>query len=111
MGPKYLKTAVEQRSAVRSSVDLPIALSCFQARNDFILFEARACNQSASGLCLQTSQKLCKDMVVFIRALNCDRDSDSTAALLKSAAVGEVRWCHPIKSRQGEHYATGIRYF
>ena len=110
MGQEGAATANGQRSALRSAVDLPIALSRVQARDDFVLFEARTCNQSDCGLCIHTRQKLCKQLLVFIRALKADVDSDYSATLLKNAVVGEVRWCHPIEGRQGVHYAAGVKY-
>ena len=108
MQAENLIQETEQRTALRSTVNLPVALSHFHTGRNFKPIEMKTCNQSASGLCIISPHELSTHMMVLVRALKCDPEANPSAPLLRSAAVGEVRWCRRVAA---ERYLAGIRYF
>ncbi|MCU0559555.1 MAG: hypothetical protein MUD16_05105 [Desulfobacterales bacterium] len=99
----------DKRSEGRNACDADIEWAYF---NKSEVHAARLLNVSQSGGYFECSHPIIPGATLLIRLHGgiCGRPTEAPAAPLRTAALGEVKWCRELADRRSTLYGIGIRY-
>ncbi|MGD9210882.1 MAG: PilZ domain-containing protein [Desulfobacteraceae bacterium] len=80
----------------------------FSCVNAFNLGNAKLCNYSHGGMCLQLKQALKPDLPIFVRV---DASGVIPALEKKHGHHVEVIWCKQLKSKKIGDFQIGVRFY
>lgn len=106
-----MASSPEKRSEDRHTCDAVIMWAYFNTSN---AHDARMMNVSRSGGYFESSQEAIPGATLFIRVQNRTSSAGGHAAgaqdAIRSAALGEVKWCREMASGSSRRFGIGFRY-
>lgn len=103
-------TEPENRADRRQRIAAPIVFSYF---NRGPAFDSQTLNHCASGLCIKSDFYLHPGATVYIRVKKFPPNGSPMEVneALRSATLGEVKWCREISDASPSYYRVGVKYF
>jgi len=80
--------------------------------NENKYFRAKMLNISRNGVYFETSERIRSNTTIFVRleALPAEKMQLSEQECLRTASIGEVKWCHELSRDNCRYYGVGVRY-
>ena len=101
-------TLLEKRCEDRQKCDAEVKWAYFN-KADF--FNARLRNFSGGGSYLECAQPLIPGATILIRLqANVSSNESAPGRILRTTALGEVKWCRELRTEPAHRFGIGVRY-
>ena len=93
----------------RQNYCVPIVVSIFNKKN---FFDALATNSNMNGICFKSNTFLRPGTTVYVRIKQFLPDTARESAFegLRSATLGEIKWCKELVDTDTCTYEVGVKY-
>jgi hypothetical protein len=104
-----MEEQIEQRRTARFSCESPIVCSSLNGKR---VYPARTVNHCDSGISFITQTPLKSGMTIFFRAdiRTQKRIATQPGRTMRGTGLVNIRWCHPLDSRDPVSYCVGAEY-
>jgi hypothetical protein len=107
-----METSLEKRSEQRHSLQTPIVFTIFSTLH-WAERNSECTSISRKGMSFVSDRPLSPKTMIRIRSVRPEalKLTPQELSLLRSAAMGEVKWCRPVLSRSGHSFfQIGLRF-
>jgi len=99
----------EKRITQRQDYKVPIQVSIFNKKK---FFTAQTINNCIDGICFKSNTFLLPGTTVYLRVKKLPPDTSDACAFegLRSATLGEIKWCKELVDTDTCTYEVGVKY-